>query len=60
MICPYCGKDGLYLIPEDKPYIVDHFQCYKCDSTFTRQEVKRCQEEMEQAQKVKAQEPVED
>ena len=60
MKCSYCGKEGIYLIKEDKPYTVDHFQCTECDSTFTIQEVKKCQEEMEQAQAKKAQELVAD
>ena len=38
MLCPYCSKEELILIPEDYPWSTEHLYCPSCDSTYNMDE----------------------
>ena len=40
MICPYCKEAGLVYIHQDEPYHEEYYLCIKCDSTYSKSEVK--------------------
>jgi len=37
--CPHCEEGVLELVNGVYPYTLDHFQCTKCDSTYSLEQV---------------------